>query len=206
MAQLTSAALLAYPLVLHICLSTNRLSIAVHYLSATLMLPLLTSLTAQRKVSLIDLLCVLLAVALLTVLSSHKLLALKLLPVTIHAAMFGVFARSLRPEETPIITRIATAMRPELCAAEVAYTRRMTLAWAAFFLIMGIASGLLAIFASDTTWSWFVNVVSYFLGALFFALEFMYRRRVLGEIIDYGFADFMLSLARMDVRRFFWYR
>lgn len=206
MARLTSAALLAYPLLLHICLSTNRLSIAVYYLAAILTLPLLTSLAAPRKPSLIDLLCVLLALALLTVLSSHELVALKLLPVTIHAALFGLFARSLRPGETPILVRVAVAMRPELSAAEAAYARRVTLAWSAFFLLMGIASGVLAIFASDAIWSWFVNVVSYFLVALFFVLEFVYRRRVLGEIIDYGFANFVLSLARSDVRRFFWYR
>lgn len=205
MAQLTGAALLAYPLVLHICLSTGYLSIAAYYLSVTLLLPLITSLTARRKASPIDWLCVLLAVALLTVLSSHELLVFKLLPVTIHAAMFGLFAGSLREGGTAFITRIAAAMRPELGAAEVAYTRRVTRAWATFFLVMGIVSALLAVFASDATWSWFVNVFSYVLVALFFVVEFAYRRRLLGELVDYGFTDFLLSLARTDVRGLFWY-
>ena len=203
MVQLTSAATLMYPLVLHICLSTNRLSIAIYYLSATLVLPLLTHLVEQKKASMIDLLCILLAVALLTVLSSHELLALKLLSVSIYAAMFGLFAGSLRPGKTPIITQIASVMRPKLVAAEIAYARRATLAWAAFFLIMGIVSGLLTIFASNEVWSWFVNIVSYFLVVLFFVLEFLYRRRVLGEIIDYSFGEFVLSLARPEVHRFF---
>ena len=203
MAQLTSAALLAYPLVLHICLSANQLPIAVYYLSATLMLPLLTSLLAQRKVASIDLLCFVLALGLLSALDSRELLALKLLPVMIHAAMFGLFAGSLRPGETPIIARVAAAMRPKLTATEVVYTRSVTLAWAIFFLIMGIVSGLLAVFASTAIWSWFVNVASYFLVGLVFIIEFVFRRRVLAEYVDYGFVAFMLSLARTDVRRFF---
>ena len=206
MAQLTSAATLAYPLVLHTCLSTDRRSIAIYYLAATLVLPLLTSLFEQKKASVIDVLCILLAVALLTVLRSHELLAIKLLSVSIYAAMFGWFAGSLRPGERPIITRIAFAMRPKLAAAEVAYTRRATQAWAVFFLIMGIMSGLLTIFASIEIWSWFVNIVSYLLVVLFFVLEFMYRRRVLGKIVDYSFGEFLLSLARPDVRRFLFYR
>ncbi len=203
MARLTSAALLAYPLVLHICLSANQLSIAVYYLSATLMLPLLISLLEQRKASSIDLLCFVLALGLISVLDSRELLALKLLPVMIHAAMFGLFAGSLRHGETPIIARVAAAMRPGLAAAEVVYTRSVTLAWAIFFLTMGIVSGLLAIFASTAIWSWFVNVASYFLVGLFFIIEFGVRRRVLAEYVDYGFVAFMLSLARIDVRRFF---
>ncbi len=200
---MASAALLAYPLVLHICLSANQLSIAVYYLSAILMLPLFGSLLAQRTVSSIDLLCVLLALGLLSVLDSRELLALKLLPVMIHAAMFGLFAGSLRPGETPIIARVAATMRPRLAVAEVAYTRTVTLAWAIFFLIMGIVSGLLAIFASTAVWSWFVNVASYFLVGLFFVVEFVFRRRLLAEYVDYGFVAFMLSLIRTDVRRFF---
>jgi len=202
-AKLTSAALLAYPLVLHTCLSANRLSIAVYYLSATLMLPVLASVLAQRKISSIDLLCVVLALGLLSVLDTRELVALKLLPVMIHAAMFGLFAGSLRPGETPVIARIAAAMRPRLAAVEVVYTRSVTLAWAIFFLIMGIVSGLLAIFASTAAWSWFVNIASYFLVGLFFVVEFVFRRRLLAEYVDYGFVAFMLSLARTDVRRFF---
>ena len=203
MAKLTSAALLAYPLVLHICLSIDRLLIAVFYISATLMLPLLTGLLGQRRISLIELLCAVLALGLLSVVDTREIVALKLLPVMIYAVLFGLFAGSLRPGETPVIARVAAAMRPRLAAAETAYARRVTLAWAIFFLIMGIASSLLAIFASTAVWSWFVNVASYFLVGLFFFIEFVFRRRILAEYVDYGFLAFLLSLARTDVRRFF---
>ena len=194
------------PLVLHICLSTNRLSIAVYYLSATLMLPLVNGLLQQRRASSIDLLGVVLALGLLSVLDTRELVALKLLPVMIHAALFGLFAGSLRPGETPVIARIAAAMRPRLATAEIVYARSVTLAWTIFFLIMAIASSLLAIFASTAIWSWFVNVASYFLVGLFFVIEFVFRRRVLAEHVDYSFVAFMLSLARTDVRRFFRHR
>ncbi len=203
MARLAGVATLAYPLVLHICVSTDRLSIAIYYLSATLVLPLLANLVERKNASIIDLLCILLAVALFTVLSTYELLALKLLSVSIYAAMFGLFAGSLRPGETPIITQVAFAMRAKVVAAEIAYTRGATVAWAAFFLVMGIVSGLLSIFSSNEVWSWFVNIGSYFLVVLFFVLEFVYRRRVLGEIVDYSFGEFVLSLARPEVFRFF---
>ncbi len=203
MAQLTWGVVLAYPLVLHACVSTQRLTVASYYLAGMLLLPLVNGMVRQRGVSVFEAASGAFSLILLTVLKSHELLVFKLLPVTAHVVLFGLFAVSLQRDATPVITRLAVAMRSELSTKEVVYTRGATIAWAAFFLIMAILSGGLALFSSDTTWSWFVNVISYALAALFFVLEFRVRQLILGNRVDYGFVDFLLQLMRIDVHKLF---
>ncbi len=203
MARLTCAVVLAYPLVLHVCVSTQRLSVASYYLAGMLLLPLVNGMVSQRRVSVFEVASGAFSVILLTALNSHELLVFKLLPVTAHVVLFGLFAVSLQQGATPVITRLAAAMRSELSTEEVVYTRGVTIAWTAFFLVMAILSGGLAFFSSDTTWSWFVNVISYALVALFFVLEFRVRQLILGSRVDYGFVDFLLQLMRIDVHKLF---
>ncbi len=190
-----------YPLVLHVCISTQRLSVASYYLAGMLLLPLVNGIVGQLRVSAFAVVCGILSAILLVALNSHELLVFKLLPVTAHVVLFGLFAVSLRRGRTPVITRFAAAMSSELSTEEVIYTRRVTIAWTAFFLVMAILSGGLAVFSSDTTWSWFVNVISYALVALFFVLEFRVRQLILGNRVDYGFVDFLLQLMRIDVHK-----
>jgi len=202
-AYLTRVLVLMYPLVLHVCISTQRLSVASYYLAGMLLLPLVNGIVGQLRVSVFAVVCGILSAILLVALKSHELLVFKLLPVTAHVVLFGLFAVSLCGGRTPVITRFAAAMGSELSTEEVIYTRRVTIAWTAFFLVMAILSGGLAVFSSDTTWSWFVNVISYVLVGLLFIIEFWVRRLVLRDHIDYTFVDFLLRLRRVDIHKLF---
>ena len=194
----------AYPLVLHYCVLTGQVTVAAYYLSMLLALPILTTLLERRAVRPFSIATLLLAIGLLTVLQTHELIIFKILPVIIHLALFFMFAFSLKRNNTPVITRIAAAIRPSLSDDEVTYTRSVTIMWAVFFLAMALISGYLAVFSSVAVWSLFVNVVSYGLIALVFLAEFQLRRRVLREQVDSGFAKFLIRLSQENLKKLFW--
>ncbi|HTO07112.1 MAG TPA: septation protein IspZ [Myxococcota bacterium] len=100
--------------------------------------------------------------------------ALLLAPAVFNAAMFGVFAVSLgRPQSA--IERLARAQVGELPADEVAYCRRVTAVWCAFFVLNGAVCAALALWASREAWAAYTGALAYaFLGALF-AGEYVYR-------------------------------
>jgi uncharacterized membrane protein len=200
MAGASSALFLVYPLVVHYCAMTGQLNLAAWYLAAILAVPLLTNILARKRIAVSSLIPALMSIALLTVFRSNEIIIFKLLPVSIYAALFIVFFSSLQAESTPAITRIALTLRGALSPRHAAYTRRLTVAWSVFFLVMGVISGATAVFASDTAWSWFVNIVSYGLTAGFFLAEFFVRKRVLRDEASDGLIEFFLDLARLDLR------
>jgi len=198
-----SGLVLVYPLLLHICVSTQHLAVAVCYLAALLLFPLAHD-VYKRRASDYGVACAGLSAAVLATLGGYEMLLVKLLPVTMHLAFFSLFAGSLGPGATPIVTRIATAMNRELDADEASYTYAVTVAWSSFFLVMAAVSAYLGLYSGDIAWSWFVNVISCALVAMFFLFEFTIRHRVLGKRVDYGFLGFRLRLKRIDPRGLFW--
>ncbi len=129
---------------------------------------------------------------------------LRFIPLAMYLALGLVFASSLLPGRIPLITRFASLMRQgQMPPAIVRYTRRVTLLWVLFFCGMAAATLWLALYGSFQQWSLFVNVISYFLMAAVFLLEFMYRRWYLGSLVDYSFSEFVRGLLRMDYARLF---
>lgn len=106
--------------------------------------------------------------------------AVALFPVLLNLLVGRLFQATLRPGSEPLITRIARIARSEsepLADELVAYTRRLTAAWAVFFLALAVNSLLLARFVSTETVLLFANSLNYLLMALFFVGENFYRRR-----------------------------
>lgn len=198
--QLFRALFICYPLVLHFCIGYGYQPAAAWYLAILLIFPAVSAVLRSQRVTVFEVATALIAIALLTVLRTHEMLLFKLLPFTIYAFLFWLSAASLRLTETPVITRIALAINPDLTTAEKRYTRSVTLAWAAFFLLMGAVSTLLAVYAPAEYWSWFVNIISYGLLALFFVAEYLVRRLVLGDRVDYSFTEFIGRMRRLNMR------
>ena len=119
-------------------------------------------------------------------------------PVAFVALVVWVFARSLRPDRVPLITRIVSGVDgvpPERLPADVAaYARGLTAAWTVVLSLLGLANLALALLAepggllsqvglaspwpiSHEQWSWFANLLNYGLLGGFFVLEFQWRRR-----------------------------
>ena len=97
--------------------------------------------------------------------------------------MYGLlaagFGRSLRAGEVALCTRLADKLHGPLSAAELLYTRRVTLAWTLFFALMGVAIAVLYFVAPRAVWSAFVNFVATPLIVAMFAAEYAVRGHVL---------------------------
>ena len=98
-------------------------------------------------------------------------------PVALNMALCAIFAITLRPDHEAMISRFARIEHGgELPPDLVRYTRVLTGLWAVFFAMMGMISVSLALWGSMNAWSLFTNLLNYLLVALFFALEYLYRR------------------------------
>jgi uncharacterized membrane protein len=102
-----------------------------------------------------------------------------LLPVLVNLLLARLFQMTLRPGVEPLISRIARIARQEpggLPAELAAYTRRLTLAWVVFFLILAMNALMLAAFGSLETMLLFANTLNFVFMGLFFVGENLYRR------------------------------
>lgn len=126
---------------------------------------------------------------------------LHLPPIVINLILGLIFASTLLPGRTPLISRFARAFhRHELDRATRRYTRAVTQLWVAVFFIMAIASWLLTVWASHEVWSLFTNFISYLVVLLVFVIEYQVRIRRLPQLEHPGFIGFLLSLRKMDLR------
>jgi uncharacterized membrane protein len=85
------------------------------------------------------------------------------------------FGRSLLPGRTPLCTRWARQIHGTLSEEAVRYTRGVTVAWTAFFLLVLAVSGVLYATASRMVWSAFADFAVLPLAALLFAAEYRLR-------------------------------
>lgn len=122
----------------------------------------------------------------------------RLYPVLLNLLVAHGFGRSLAPGAIPLITRIALIARREreLVPELDRYTRRSTQAWTLLFLILGLNSLVLALFASVEVVMWFANVINFWLIAAFFMLEAGYRRLRYGHHWHPSLPQVLAALAR----------
>ena len=101
-----------------------------------------------------------------------------LAPVLVNLLLARFFQVTLEPGSEPLISRIARIARRETGALPVVladYTRRLTAAWAFFFLMLALNSALLAAFARLETAMLFANTLNPIFMGVFFVVENLYR-------------------------------
>jgi uncharacterized membrane protein len=131
----------------------------------------------------------------------HGRYALYAPPALIPAALFILFAQSLRSGATPLITRVATAMRGEpLPHPLVGYTRHVTVLWCGVFVVMFASAVSLALWATPALWSLMTNVVHYLVLGAIFVVEFAYRRLRYAQLEPWGLFEFLRRLVRTNIR------
>jgi uncharacterized membrane protein/3-hydroxymyristoyl/3-hydroxydecanoyl-(acyl carrier protein) dehydratase len=118
--------------------------------------------------------------------SANSELALLSGPVLINLALLCVFGASLARQ--PVIERFARVQVEDLSPDEVAYCRRVTQVWCAFFLCNGLIALALALRGNLEWWAAYTGLVAYGLIGLLLAVEYVYRhwrfRRYLGGAFD----------------------
>ena len=146
-------------------------------------------------------------------------------PVLFTGLVGWWFARSLRAPRVPVITRIVAGLEqttPALLAPDLLrYTRRLTAAWAGVLIGLALANTVLALIAvpdgvlarlghaplltvSQTTWSWFANLLDYGIVGGFFVGEYLLRRRWFPKRPYRNFVDFLRQMGALGPA--FWRR
>ena len=163
---------LLYPLAIWIA----RGHVEPHWLACLLLAAVVTRLPSL-KISRVARWSVVGALALAaTAVWSNALLPLKLYPVLINCALLVAFAYSLISPPS-IVERLARVREPDLPAAAIGYTRRVTQVWCVFFVINGSIALATALWASEAVWSLYTSVIAYILMGALFGGEYLVRRR-----------------------------
>jgi len=99
-----------------------------------------------------------------------------------YSLLAASFGRSLAGDRVALCTQLADQIHGPLTAQEVRYTRRVTAAWALFFVSITAATLSLFVYAPLRTWSLFANFCVVPLIGLMFVAEYAVRRRVLPQV------------------------
>jgi uncharacterized membrane protein len=191
---------LGYPLLAHLAVVFHDLRLQWLALTWLLGVSIAGALIRRRAWAWITLLA---GAALLywLVVAGNGLYALYVPPALIPAALFMLFARSLRKGETPLVTRIARHMHDgELPQPLVAYTRHVTQLWCGICAALFVSAVLTACYATPALWSLMTNLVHYLVLGAVFVLEFAYRRVRYGEHENFGLVQYLKRLARTNLR------
>jgi len=121
-------------------------------------------------------LAVLLVVS-MTAIFADQLTGVLFYPVWMNAALLLVFLASLWRKPS-VITRLATLMEGSLSEKATAYTEKVTLVWALFFLLNGTISLATAVHGDIELWTLYNGFLSYVLIGLLFVIEWSVRRVV----------------------------
>lgn len=177
---LQTLAWLAYPPLIYFGLQFMQ----PRYVAAFLLLILIVRKRSMAQRFMADLsrldmltLLALLLLAAATALTNSELL-LRLYPAAVSAGMLSLFWVSLhRPPS--MIERFARLQQPELPAAGVAYTRKVTRVWCVFLGLNCAAALYTALCSSREIWSLYNGLVFYVLMGALLAAEWLYRKRFL---------------------------
>jgi len=99
-----------------------------------------------------------------------------------YSLMAASFGQSLLGRRVALCTQLADKVHGPLTAEEVLYTRRVTAAWSALFLLITALTLGLFLFAPLRIWSLFANFCVLPLIGLMFVAEYAVRRRVLPQV------------------------
>jgi uncharacterized membrane protein len=114
--------------------------------------------------------------------ASNGLVPLKLYPVLVNALFFVLFMGSL-VHPPSMIERLARLREPQLPSSAVAYTRRVTQVWCAFFVCNGALAAATAVWASEAVWALYNGLLSYAAMGFLMALEWCVRQRVRQRVL-----------------------
>jgi len=98
-----------------------------------------------------------------------------------YGLMAASFGQSLRKGNVALCTQLADKLHGPLTPQETLYTRRVTAAWALFFVMITAATIVFFVFAPLHIWSLFANFCVLPLIGLMFVAEYAVRRRVLPQ-------------------------
>ena len=189
MSKLLSLLYISYPLILHLSIYFQQLSWGLYWLAVLIFISACQKLVLGAKLSATIVGAFLFSISLAAATYKAPDATAIFLPLLLYTALFSIFARTLLEGRIPLITKMACLVRDveaaELNQTILDYTRLATQLWALFFLLMGLSSLLLGLFADLNLWSFFVNFLSYILVGVMFIFEYWLRKKLVGKQMDY---------------------
>lgn len=125
----------------------------------------------------VDALGILLVIVGVVVVSSEEAVSARMYPVFVNLGALSYFAWTIRHPPSAV-ERIARLTEPELPDYAVAYIRRVTAVWCAFFVVNGTVALYTALWASLEVWTLYNGLLAYLMMGVLFAGEYLFRRRV----------------------------
>lgn len=119
--------------------------------------------------------------------------------VAIHASLAVLFALTLRAGQEPLVTALARRVHGGVLTPPMeAYSRKVTIAWCLYFVLMAAVSVVLFLAAPFAAWAVFANLLTPVALLLMFVGEFLLRYRLHPEFERATFASAMSAYARRD--------
>ncbi len=106
---------------------------------------------------------------------------LKWYPVGLNIVFFIVFIASLISPPS-VIEQIARIHHKDLPSGGIAYTRKVTIIWAVFFVINALISSWTVLYGTMETWTLYNGLISYALMGTILALEVLLRKYFVGQV------------------------
>jgi uncharacterized membrane protein len=106
-----------------------------------------------------------------------------------YSLMAASFGQSLLDDRVALCTQLADKIHGPLSTQEVIYTRRVTVAWALFFILMFVITVGLFLFAPLQIWSLFANFCVLPLIGLMFIAEYAVRKHALPQVRRRGILE-----------------
>ena len=116
--------------------------------------------------------------------------------VAIHLALAVVFATTLRSGQEPLVTALARRVHARVPPLMARYTRKLTIVWSVYFVLMAATSIALYAFAPFEAWAVFANLVTPVAMVLLFVGEYLLRYRLHPEFERATLADAMNAYSR----------
>ena len=194
--QLSIAMMVIYPLIAFISLSLERPLFIIGYLLIIILVMGLDKCQHHRWFSAVILFSIIASI-LYFIQQANIQYLLFLPPLLIIFSFFMLFAQSLAAGKTPLISLYAKLLGDKLEERHLRYNRNLTILWSVFFFVLGTSSILLALFGSFDNWSLFTHVISYLLVAVFFVIEFIYRKHHFAGEVEGGFFQFIIKIIKI---------
>jgi len=98
--------------------------------------------------------------------------------VTIHLLLALVFGLTLQAGREPLVTALARRVHGAMTPGMAAYSRKVTVAWTGYFVVMATLSLILYAIAPFDVWAAFANLVTPLAILLMFIGEYLLRYRL----------------------------
>lgn len=98
--------------------------------------------------------------------------------VAVHVLLAFVFGLTLQAGREPLVTALARRVHGSLTPAMAAYSRKVTIAWTAYFVAMAALSLVLFALAPFEVWATFANLVTPLAMLVMFVGEYLLRYRL----------------------------